>query len=220
MKFQAEALFEQGYRDPNKVKIVVSNEKNEKLYFNLRVELINLIVIEIGNVLTLPVITSDQEETIISCNFAGLKPAYNQRVIRKSIKKDDFNIEDEVVGTIKYAVIRQEPKTGRTLYLTKNGWIKDKIYFSSDLKKFTPEELPTTQILCKNPSCGKEIKPGTKFCPYCGSTQGERTKPEAEPEIEQPKANPEKKSCTNSNCAKEIKASAKFCPFCGSKQTN
>lgn len=220
MKFQEEAVFEQGYRDSNKVKIVLTNEIGEKLYFSLRVELINLIVIEVGNILTFNLLQADSSEQVISCNFAGLKPAYNQPVIKKSLKKSNFEFEDEIVESIKYSIFKQEPKTGKTIYLTKNGWIKDKIFFSADVKKFTPEEMPSTKNVCKNESCKKEIKPGAKFCPYCGSSQGDVKPKPKEQEQKQQEILPEKKKCTNSSCAKEIKGSAKFCPFCGSKQNS
>ena len=218
MKFQAEAVYEQGYRDSNKVKIVLTNEAGKKLYFQLRVELINLIVIEIGNILTFTILPPDQEENIISCNFAGLKPAYNQPVIKKSLKKSDFEYEDEIVSTIKYSIFKQDPKTGKALHLTKNGWIKDKIFFSADLKKFTPEEVPTAANYCKNDSCKKEIKPGAKFCPHCGSSQGEVLAKPKQKQAAEGKA--DAITCSNPSCSKEIKGSAKFCPFCGSKQNS
>lgn len=217
MKFQEEAVYEQGYRDSNKVKIVLTSDNGEKLYFQLRVELINLIVIEIGNIMTFSVLSPSQEEHIVSCNFAGLKPGYNQPVIKKSLKKSDFEFEDEIVDSLKYTVFKQEPKTGKTLFLTKNGWIKDKIYFTTDLKKFSPEETPTAKNYCKNENCKKEIKPGAKFCPFCGSTQGDISTKTIEKE---PEAAPSKKICSNNGCSKEIKGSAKFCPFCGSKQNS
>ena len=96
-----------------------------------------------------------------------------------------------------------------------------------------PEETPVFAIItCEN--CGRELKPGARFCPDCGKEiavgkevpQGDvcpdcgtQLKPNARfcpncgRHIGQDKPASRKLVCKN--CGKELKTNAKFCPDCG-----
>ncbi len=210
MEYQQLAQYHQNSRDPNKVKVILTNGSGQKHYFNLRVELINQIVIEEGNRFEIFLNMPDSSENIIECDFSGLKPAYNQPVIKKSLKKPTDDDEDDYVENIEYAITKKDPKRGHMLYLTKRGWIKEKKYNPAAIKVYSGE--PTEQSkFCMNPACQKQIKPGAKFCPFCGATQNGQTAASA-----QNQAQEQNNTCIK--CKKEIKPGAKFCPFCGSKQ--
>ena len=77
--------------------------------------------------------------------------------------------------------------------------------------------------------CGKEIKDGSAFCPYCGSTVVSPVKTEPV-SSEQPadhaegartgqkpaaSSGPAKAFCTQ--CGRELKAGSPYCPYCGAK---
>lgn len=210
MEYQQLAQYQQNSRDPNKVKVILTNESGQKHYFNIRVELINQVVIEESNRLELFLYMPDSSEKILECDFTSLKPAYNQPVIKKSLKKQTVDDEDDYVDSIEYAIAKKDPKRGHMLYLTKRGWSKEKKYNPATLRVYSDESMEQSKF-CVNPSCQKQIKPGAKFCPFCGATQNGQT------------ATPSQNQTQNQNntcvkCKKEIKPGAKFCPFCGSKQ--
>ena len=83
------------------------------------------------------------------------------------------------------------------------------------------EETPA-EDLC--PACGKELKPGAKFCGACGTVIGEAKETEADTSVE---ITPTVSSTTSDEvkmtkcdyCGKMIKVGSKFCGYCAKPVT-
>lgn len=171
MNFNENARIEQSSVDTNKTKIILTSVENSLYSFYLRVELINQLVISPNKLLNVIVKNEGQIQNNIICDFSGLRPAYNQPVIKKTNSKEDNLYEEEVISTVDYAITDNLLRKGVTMYLTKNGWSEEERFFSIELRKYVALAASATIKKCVNSDCGKEIKSSSKFCPFCGTKQ-------------------------------------------------
>lgn len=196
------ASIEQQSTDPNKVFITIEPEQGRKISFLLKVELINYIVINEQKNLNIHISFKDRSEEVFVCNFGSLIPAYNRPIIKKSssIKTEEESLNG-AADLVTYAISQKEFNNDGYLFLSKGGWVKQKKFFQSAIKEGKIERIFRK---CINPSCGKDIKIGSNFCPFCGAKQQDLTG--------------QLKLCSNPSCNKEIVIQAQYCPYCGVKQ--
>lgn len=198
------ASIEQQSADPNKVFITIEPETGRKISFLLKVELINYIVINEQKNLNVHISFKDRSEEVFVCNFSSLIPAYNRPIIRKSASlKNDDEVLNGNADLVTYAISQKEFNSDGYLFLGKGGWVKQKKFFQSVIKEGKVEKMFRK---CVNSNCGKDIKTGSNFCPFCGTKQQDLTG--------------QLKACSNPSCRKEIVLQAQYCPYCGVKQDN
>ncbi len=79
------------------------------------------------------------------------------------------------------------------------------------------EETPS-KVVCHR--CGKELKPGIKFCTGCGARQDAKSGSAPDPVKEKAKSKTPAPTASGNvckNCGKELKPGVKFCTGCGSR---